>query len=58
MMEDATEVTLTEAAHSLGVSWAAAWKLVLTRDLSGRKAGNRWLVSKKSIEAYRARTDS
>jgi hypothetical protein len=53
--EDVTEIGLAAAAHILGVSWATAWKLVLTGDLVGRKAGGRWLVTKQSIEGYRAR---
>jgi hypothetical protein len=49
------DVPLSVAAHRLGVSWAAAWKLVLTGDLDGERVGGRWVVSSASVDAYLAR---
>ena len=49
-MTGTAEVSLSAAAHRLGVSWAQAWRLVLRRELEGRKSGSRWVVSVESLE--------
>lgn len=48
-------VPLSEAAHRLGLSWPAAWRLVLIGRLSGGKANGRWFVRVASIEEARDR---
>ena len=49
-------LTLSQVAQILGLSWAQTWRLVLTNELSGYKAGGRWFVDAASVEAYRTRT--
>lgn len=51
-----TEIGLTQAAVMLRVSWHCAWRLVLVGELDGRKDGNRWLVSRPSVERYASKT--
>lgn len=49
---DEAEVVLSDAAHELGLSWAATWRLVLTGALDGRRdqASGRWRVQRSSVE--------
>jgi hypothetical protein len=50
---EAPEISLSQAARRLGLSWAAAWRLVLERRLDARQQPNgRWLVREASLEAY------
>lgn len=49
-------IPLAVAAQRLGVSWATAWKLVLTGDLVGKRVRGRWVVAPESLDAYIART--
>jgi len=54
-------ITLSDAAHELGLSWAATWRLVLTGVLDGRRdpISGRWRVRRSSVElAKRARGES
>jgi len=46
---ESSEVPLPLAAQRLGMSWAAAWKLVLTGELIARRVNARWLVDERSI---------
>ena len=43
------ETTLSDAAQRLGISWARAWRLVLTGELEGRKRQGRWYVSERTL---------
>lgn len=55
------EITLSDAAHELGLSWAATWRLVLTGVLDGRRdaSSGRWRVRRSSVQrAKRARGES
>ena len=52
----AKEVPLSVAAHRLGLSWAATWKLVLTGELIARRADARWLVEETSVATYKGRS--
>lgn len=52
-MHDLIEVPLSEAAMSLGRSWAQTWRLALTGELDARKVGGRWYVTKVSIAQVR-----
>jgi hypothetical protein len=50
---DGSNLPLSQAARRLGLSWAAAWRLVLERKLEAEQQPNgRWLVRAKSVEAY------
>jgi hypothetical protein len=49
----AREKNLVDAAHELGLTYAKAYQLVLTRQLDGRREGRSWVVTSQSIEAYR-----
>lgn len=44
------EMPLSDAAFQLGITWSQAWKLVLTRKLSGRKREGRWYVDGTDLE--------
>ena len=48
------EVGLADAALALGVSWGAAWRLLLIGRLDGRKDGRTWKVTRTSVERLRA----
>jgi hypothetical protein len=53
---DANEIPLSQAARRLGLSWAAAWRLVLERELDAHQRPNgRWFVQKDSVDAYVSR---
>ena len=52
-MADLLEVPLSEAALSLGQSWAQAWRLALTGKLDARKVAGRWYVTNVSIAEVR-----
>lgn len=56
-MELENETTLSEAAHELGLSWAAAWRLMLTGKLRGRResTSGRWKVVRASVEELKQR---
>ena len=43
------EITLSDAAQRLGISWARAWRLLLTGELEGRKSQGRWYVSERTL---------
>ena len=43
------DLGLADAAHMLGVSWAQAWRMVLTGRLDATKRGGRWQVSAASV---------
>jgi hypothetical protein len=51
-LEGSTEVPLAQAAHTLGISWHSAYRLVLTGAICGRFAGGRWLVDASSVGRY------
>ena len=53
----AVEIPLADAAMRLGVSWSAAWRLLLTGKLQGRKEGGRWIVDADSLERAKAARD-
>lgn len=42
-------ISLSEAAKELGVSWAVAWRLLLQGKLLGRKVGQNWRVDERSV---------
>ena len=52
------ETSISDAAHELGLSWAATWRLVLTGALNGRRdrISGRWRVDRSSVE--RVKRDS
>jgi hypothetical protein len=57
---DEVELLLSDAAHELGLSWAATWRLVLTGALDGQRdrISGRWRVKKSSVERVkRARAE-
>jgi len=56
MVENSSEVSLTEAAHQLGISWERAWRLVLTGQLEGKKERGKWVIHADSLrELIKAR---
>lgn len=46
-------ISITEAAHRLGMSYPQVLRLVLIGTLEGRKAGTRWCVSIRDVECLR-----
>jgi hypothetical protein len=48
-MSEFSEISLTDAAQRLGISWGRAWRLLLTGKLSGAKRDGRWFVSEVSV---------
>ena len=52
-MTEQYEISLSDAAQQLGMSWGRAWRLVLTGELSGTKRQGRWVVSKHSVSRLR-----
>lgn len=58
-MSDATgEMPLSLAAQTLGISWARAWRLVLSGELKGERREGRWWVRRASVQAYVAAKES
>ena len=57
-MERVEQLTLTDAAKQLGISWHRAWRLALTGDLDAQREGGRWYVTVASVEKYAARANS
>ena len=49
----AETVSLTEAAFTLGLTYNATLKLVLTHRLKGRQVRRRWVVDKADTERLR-----
>jgi len=49
----AETVSLTEAAFTLGLTYNATLKLVLTHRLKGRQVRGKWLVDKADTERLR-----
>ena len=47
------EMTLPEAALTLGLSWHRAYRLVLSRKLESRRVAGRYLVTRESVERLR-----
>lgn len=43
-------IPLPVTAHRLRVSWAQAWRLLLSGELKGEKRGCRWFVFEESLE--------
>lgn len=43
------DISLSQAAKELGVSWAVAWRLLLQGKLLGRKVGKNWWVDERSV---------
>lgn len=52
-MTEQFEITLSDAAQRLGMSWGRAWRLVLTGKLLGTKREGRWVVSERSVTRLR-----
>ena len=48
-MSEFSEISLTDAAQRLGISWGRAWRLLLTGKLSGTKREGRWFVREISV---------
>lgn len=46
------EITLTLAAHRLGISWERAWRLCLTGKLQARKVDGRWVCTLTSVNEF------
>jgi molybdenum-dependent DNA-binding transcriptional regulator ModE len=42
-------ISLPAAARRLGISWAVAWRKVLTGQLEGQQVNGRWRVSERSV---------
>lgn len=49
------EMSLADAAHELGKTWAQTWGLLLTGALRGQKRGARWYVLSADVEALAAK---
>jgi hypothetical protein len=49
------EITLTAAAHRLGLSYHQALRLVLTGELLGAQRGGHWVVRAAEVVRYRRR---
>ena len=47
--EDVALVPLSMGAQRLGMSWASAWRLVLTGRLKGQKVRGRWMLTEASL---------
>jgi hypothetical protein len=45
-----SEISLTDAAQRLGISWGRAWRLILTGKIAGVKREGRWFVNELSVE--------
>lgn len=56
MTDDMREIPLVEAAHLLGLSWAAAWRLMLTGQLVGNRRNGKWFVNRESVDEFRRRS--
>jgi phage FluMu gp28-like protein len=52
-MRTKDEMTLPECARTLGVSWAQAYRLVLTGELESRQVGARYFVSATDVKRLR-----
>lgn len=52
-----SEITLAEAARRLHKSWGQAWRLLLQGKLDGRKVGNHWIVTTRSVERFGTRME-
>lgn len=52
------EMTLAAAAHTLGLSWHAAYARVLQRKVAGRQVGRSWFVTRDSVTRYQQATVS
>lgn len=50
--EENGEIPLALAAQSASLSWAQAWRLVLSGELEGRKVKGRWVIARASLEAW------
>jgi hypothetical protein len=48
-MSKRSEISLTDAAQRLGISWGRAWRLILTGKLAGEKREGRWFVNELSV---------
>jgi hypothetical protein len=48
-MSRGSEISLTDAAQRLGISWGRAWRLLLTGKLAGVKREGRWFVDEVSV---------
>ncbi len=48
-------VSLSAAAHRLGLSYIQAQRLLFRGDLSGAQVDGRWVVEVESIERYETR---
>jgi hypothetical protein len=58
-MASRNDVSLPVAARTIGISWAAAWRLLLTGKLDGYQVHGRWRITVASVEnekLKRART--
>ena len=51
-MTNDQKIPLADAALRLRVSWHTAYRMLLQGELEGERAGNRWLVSRASIERH------
>jgi excisionase family DNA binding protein len=51
-MEDPEFITVTEAAHLLGVSWRSVKKYIADGRLKGKLLGPSWIVSKASMQSF------
>jgi hypothetical protein len=48
-MSGEIEITLSDAAQRLSISWGRAWRLVLMGELRGTKRDGRWMVCESSV---------
>lgn len=46
------ELTLSDAARLLGLSWAQTYNRILNGRLVGRRVLGRWLVTRDSVNEY------
>lgn len=51
-------IGLADAAHTLRISYNAAYALALRGELEATKKGARWVVSSASVDRLRRRADA
>jgi hypothetical protein len=54
-MSATDDITLPQAAREIGISWASAWRLLLTGRLEGRLLHGRWIVTRSSLDSEKLR---
>lgn len=50
MPELTPAISLPEACHRLGITYAVGWRRLLSGELTGERRGSRWVVTLQSVE--------